>query len=303
MNKGNAMNLDLNYNHLLYFKTIVEQNSIIKASEYLRVGAPAISMQLKLLEDRLEKKLFIRDKKRLILTETGHMVYEYAKEIFNLGTELLTTLNDQVYGDIKIQIGIQDSIPKNIIAKLTSYIYENFPAMVSVYNGNLEEMTLGVVSHRFDLALLNTLPIINDKSLIFSNRMLRSNIVLAGSKKFLGLKNKPLSDFNNQPFIFPTGQSVLRHKLEFYFKNQDLRFHLVGEAQDTIVQKNMAISGNGIIPIMKEAILNYVESKKLFILKELPDVQDEVWMVTAKRRIENPIAAKIIKTFNFNESF
>jgi LysR family transcriptional activator of nhaA len=293
------MHFDLNYNHLLYFKTIVEQNSIIKAAEYLRVGAPAISMQLKLLEDKLQKKLFIRDKKKLVLTDTGQLVYAYAKEIFNLGTELMTTLNDQVYGDIKIQIGVQDTIPKNLISSLTSYIYNHYPAMISVYNGSLEEMTLGVVSHRFDIALLNTLPIINDKSLLFSNRILKTNIVLAGAKKFLPLKNKPLSSFKNQPFILPTGQSVLRHKIEFLFKNENVDFHLVGESQDTIVQKNMAISGNGIIPIMKEAIGHYVHANQLFILKELPEIQDEIWGVTAKRRIENPIAADIIKKFKF----
>jgi len=76
-------------------------------------------------------------------------------------------------------------------------------------------------------------------------------------------------------------------------------FHLVGESQDTIVQKNMAISGNGIIPIMKEAIGHYVQANQLFILKELPEIQDEIWGVTAKRRIENPIAADIIKKFKF----
>lgn len=294
------MNLDLNYNHLLYFKTIVEQESIARASEVLRIGAPAISMQIKLLEDRLQKKLFIRSKRQLMLTDTGRLVYEYAKEIFNLGTELLTTLNDQAYGDIKIQIGIQDSVPKNLISKITSYIYDHFPAMVSVYNGTLEAMTFGVASHKFDIAVLTNPPIITDKSLLFSKRILRSSIVLAGAKSFLPLKGMSLESFDGKPFIFPDTQSSLRHRLEYFFKENKINYHLVGEAHDTVVQKNMAISGNGIIPILKEAIKSYVEMQQLFILKELTDVQEEIWVISGKRKIQNPIAEKILKEFRFD---
>jgi LysR family transcriptional regulator, transcriptional activator of nhaA len=292
-------NLHLNYNHLLYFKTIVEQESISLAAKYLRVGPPAVSMQLKLLEDRLQKKLFIRKKRQLMLTDTGRIVYEYAKEIFALGEELLVTLNDQAYGDIKIQLGVQDSVPKNLISILTSYIYENFTAMISVFNGSLEEMTLGVASHQFDLAILNNPPLIQDKSLFMSKKVLKARLVLAGSKKFLHLKGKPFSSFSGVPFILPTNQSVLRHKLEYYFNANDIKYHLAAEVQDTMVQKNMAISGNGIIPIVEEAIAPYLESGDLFILKRLPDIYEEIWLVSGRRRIENPIANSVMKKFHF----
>lgn len=291
--------MHLNYNHLLYFKTIVEQGSISLAAQYLRVGSPAVSMQLKLLEDRLEKKLFIRKNRQLLLTDTGRIVYEYAKEIFTLGDELLVTLNDQAYGDIKVQLGVQDSVPKNLISHLTSYIYDNFPSMISVFNGSLEEMTLGVASHKFDLAILNNPPLIQDKSLIMSKRILKSGLVLAGSKKYLPLKGKPFSAFSGLPFILPTNQSVLRHKLEYYFNVHDIQYHLAAEVQDTMVQKNMAISGNGVIPIIEKAIVSYVESGDLYILKKLPDIYEEIWLVCGRRRIENPIANKVMKNFHF----
>jgi LysR family transcriptional activator of nhaA len=293
------MNFDLNYNQLLCFKTIVEMETVTKAAEKLRIGPPAVSMQLKLLEERLEKKLFIRRNKQLLLTDTGRLVYDYAKQIFNLGAELMVTLNDQVYGDIKIQIGVQDSVPKNLISKLSTYIYDQFDAMISIYNGSLEEMTLGVASHRLDLAILNNPPIINDKTMMLSKRALKSNIVFAGSKEYLKLKGKPLSAFSGQPFILPTAQSVLRHKLEHYFEQGNITYHLVGEAQDTMVQKNMAISGNGIIPIMEDAIVNYVKSEQLYILKKIPELTEEIWFVAGRRKIDNPIANQIMKNFEF----
>lgn len=293
------MNIDLNYNQLLCFKTIVEMESVTKAAEKLRIGTPAASMQLKQLEEKLQKKLFVRKNKQLFLTDTGRLVYEYSKQIFNLGSELLGTLNDQVYGDVKIQIGVQDSVAKNLISKLSTYIYDHFDAMISIYNGSLEEMTLGVASHRLDLAILNNPPIINDKTMMLSKTALKSNIVFAASKEYLHLKGKPLSSFSGKPFVLPTTQSVLRHKLEHYFEQNKIRYHLVGEVQDTMVQKNMAISGNGIIPIMEEAIVNYVKSDQLHILKKVPELTEEIWLVAGRRKIDNPIANQIMKNFNF----
>lgn len=292
-------NYTLNYNHLLYFKTIVDCGGIVQASKVLGVGSSAISMQIKILEEYFQKYLFIRANRQLILTETGRMVYEYAKSIFNLGTELLTTLNDQEYGQIKIQIGIQDCVPKNLVSLLTTYIYEHYDAQISVYNGNLEEMTVGVAKHKFDIAVLNYPPIIKDKSVLLSKRMLRSPVVLAASPEYSHLKNKPVSAFANESFILPMGHTSLRHKIEHYFQEREIKIHVVGEAEDTIVQKNMALGGNGIIPIMEDAITSYVRTNQLMILGNLEDVYDEVWLVSAKRQISNPIAQKIMQDFKF----
>jgi LysR family transcriptional regulator, transcriptional activator of nhaA len=289
----------LNYHHLYYFKNVVDHGSIAKASEALRIGQPGISMQIKALEEFLGKTLFERKNKKLILTETGQVVYEYAQEIFNLGTEMITTLNDRAYNHIKIQIGIQSSVPKNLVSKITSYIYENFNSVISVYNGSIEEVTMGVVSHKLDIAILNYPPIIKDKTILFSKRILSSPIVMAGSKKFLHLKNKPLQNFSSVPLILPTSQVGLRQMIEQHFNNHGMQMNMVGEAEDTIVQKNMAISGNGIVPIMKDAIDTYVKTKQLFILKELPELQDEIWLVAGKRQIANPIGNKLITDFKF----
>ena len=291
--------LTLNYNHLLYFKTVVDQGSITKASTVLRIGSPAISMQLRHLEEYLGKPLFVRANRTLSLTDTGRVVYDYAKTIFSLGTELLTTLDDQSSGQIKIQIGVQDCVPKNLVSKLTSYIYGHFDSMISVYNGDLEHMTVGVAKHKFDLAILSYSPIIKDKTVLFSRRMLKSPVVLAASPDFMHLKNKPLEKIAEVPFILPMGHIGLRSKIEQYFREQDIEFRLAGEAEDTIIQKNMAIDGNGVIAIMEDAITNYVKTKQLVVLKTL-EVHDEVWLVSAKRQIQNPIAEKIMSDFRFN---
>lgn len=288
----------LNYHHLYLFKCVVEEGSIVRASEKLRMGQPSISMQIKLLEEQLDRELFERRNKKLIPTEQGKIVYEYASRIFNLGDELITTLDDQTPTHIKIQIGVQGSVPKNLISKLTSYIYKHFDSEISVFDGSMDETMYGIINHKLDIALLNHRPIISNKSILYSKKVLESQVVLAAAPKFAYLKNKPIRDFQSIPLILPASSSPLRQSIEYYFNMKNMQINMVGEADDTVVQKNMAISGNGVVAIMKDAVENYVKSKQLIILKEMEGITDEVWLISAKRDMANPIASKLIKDFS-----
>lgn len=162
----------LNYHHLYYFKHVVDEGSIVKASELLRIGQPSISMQIKMLEDQLQKKLFIRQNKKLIPTETGKIVYEYASKIFNLGDELLNTLHDQAESHIKIQIGVQSTVPKNLISKMTSYIYKHFDSEIAIYDSSFQETSYAILNHKLDIALLNSRPLVHNKSITLSKKYL-----------------------------------------------------------------------------------------------------------------------------------
>lgn len=73
--------------------------------------------------------------------------------------------------------------------------------------------------------------------------------------------------------------------------------NLIGEADDTLVQKNMAISGNGVIAIMEDAIESYVKTKQLVVLKKMEGIKDEIWIMAAKRNMLNPIASYLIENF------
>ena len=79
----------LNYQHLLYFWSVVRTGSITRACEELALSAPTVSAQLRTLEERLGEKLLTKSGRKLVPTEVGRMVYSYAQEIFGLGRELL----------------------------------------------------------------------------------------------------------------------------------------------------------------------------------------------------------------------
>ena len=79
----------INYHHLIYFKEIATHESVSKASKILKVGQPALSSQLKSLEEYLGVKLFERKSRKIFLTGPGKVVLEYANKISSLGQELI----------------------------------------------------------------------------------------------------------------------------------------------------------------------------------------------------------------------
>src|SRR6056297_105451 len=97
----------LNYNHLLYFWTVAREGSITRASEVLFLTPQTISGQLKLLEETIGQPLFHRVGRRLVLSETGQLVKEYADEIFSLGTELAQRMKSLDPGTpIALNVGV-----------------------------------------------------------------------------------------------------------------------------------------------------------------------------------------------------
>ena len=68
----------LNYNHLLYFWTVVREGGIGPAAAALHLTPQTVSGQIKLLEDQLQGALFEKQGRRLVPTELGRLAYDYA---------------------------------------------------------------------------------------------------------------------------------------------------------------------------------------------------------------------------------
>lgn len=88
----------LNYQHLFYFWNVAREESITRACEKLHLAQPTISGQLAVFEQAIGKKLFHKSGRKLLLTDTGRVVYHYAEEIFSLGRELNNTLKGRLTG-------------------------------------------------------------------------------------------------------------------------------------------------------------------------------------------------------------
>lgn len=286
----------LNYHHLFYFRAIANEGGIARASEKLRIGQPTLSSQLKQLEDRIGKPLFERRNRKLILTEAGKAALDYANEIFRLGDEMLEVLNDRTPEDQPhLQIGALDSVPKKVILSIVKAAYQISPCGVSILEGKGDELFRELRAHRLDLIVSNYPSQAIEEAQVSSKSVARLPVSVYGAEKFKSLKRGFPRSIDGKPFVFPTAHSKLRHDLNHVFKLLNIKAISVAETQDTSLQKLLAEHGVGLAPFSE---VEGEKEKSLVRLGRLSDVYEEIWLIAAQRKLENPIAAKLMRSFS-----
>jgi len=288
---------------LLYFMTIATEGSVAKAAKKLRLGQSTLSTQLCQFEDHLGLKLFDRRQQRLYLSEAGRIALQYAREIFKLGDEMLDTLHDRREVErVSVQIGALDSVPKAIVVKLVESAQSKYPCTISVAEGNADELLRALKAHEIDLALLNHQPSVIDRTGLKARMAGRSPVVILGNQKFLRLKKNFPDSLAGEPCLLPASQTRLRHEVDHYFKVKGIHIDLLLEAQDLSLLTLLAANGVGILPVSL-AVASELQGKYgLRLIGTLDNVHDELWLIGSERRIDNPVAAHLLKSFEMDGS-
>ena len=106
----------LNYHHLRYFRFIARELNLTRAAQKLNLSAPALSLQLKQLEESLGHALFERGHGGLQLTEAGRLALNYAEEIARAGEELLDVMQHRPHGGRQIlRVGAVATLSRNFV--------------------------------------------------------------------------------------------------------------------------------------------------------------------------------------------
>lgn len=288
----------LNYHHLHYFRVIATQGSIAKASKVLNVGQPALSAQLKQLEENIGQELFERKNRSLVLTEAGKVALDYADEIFRKGEEFIQVFNQKSLSNKSVyKIGVVDSAPKQLTCWLTeeAQIADN-ECVVSLEEGTPKELNERLRSHELDIVLTNNLGF-TGKDNIYSKSIGSYQVAAYGSKKFKKLDEDFPASLEGQPFILPTKHSKLRYDIEHSLMQHKIHYSLIAEVQDAAVKKLMAEHGTGIIFLPEFAARALVKEKKLYKIGIMDEVSEQYWLLAGKRTLKNPITDILMNKF------
>lgn len=293
------MNAWINYHHLYYFKTIAEEESVSKAASKMRLGQPTLSAQLKQFEEQIGVQLFERKHKKLVLTEQGRIALDYAQNIFRLGSEMFEVLNDHITpARVHLKIGALDSIPKELILQLSKSAYAVAPCNISLVEGRIEDMIQDLSAHRLDLLVTNYIPVSADTKNLVHRSVVKKPVSIFGSPRFKNLRKDFPESVSGQKFVVPTFDSKLRHDIEHWAKQNQIKMDIIAETQDISLKKMLAVDGIGLIPAAAHNVAQQVASGELIEMGTLKGISDELFLVAAERKIANPIAAKLFKTFS-----
>lgn len=118
----------MNIRDLKYLAALSEHRHFGKAAEACFVSQPALSMQIKKLEDELEVKLVERTNKTVVLTEVGHRIAEQARLVLQNVDQLHTTAKlakDPFIGPLKL--GIIPTLAPYLLPHVISTLVQRFP--------------------------------------------------------------------------------------------------------------------------------------------------------------------------------
>ncbi len=286
----------LNYHHLLYFWTVAREGTIARAGEKLHLGQPAISTQLRQLEQSLGQKLFQKSGRNLELTETGRMVYRYADEIFSLGRELTDTLKGRPTGQpMRFVVGIVDVVPKLIAKRLLEPALQlPDPLRLICYENSLERLLSELALHNVDLVLSDA-PVTGAMKVRAFNHLLGESTIAVFGTKELGRKYRkgfPKS-LNGAPFLFQGRASSVRRSLETWFDSHDLHPQIRAEFDDSALLKVFGQAGEGLFAapfVMKDEICRQHEVE---LVGEIPGVREHFYAISAERRLKHPAVVAI----------
>lgn len=150
--------------HLLYFTKVVELSSLTLASEHLYISQQAISAAIKNLEKFAGVKLFIRTHNGLVATKEGLQIYEKAKKILALISEIETDFSPTNLSNIHetLNIAVTSSSKKNMFSKITTYFYKTYPNidLNYIHMDNADIMD-AIISEQADIGIYSYLKIEN----------------------------------------------------------------------------------------------------------------------------------------------
>jgi LysR family transcriptional activator of nhaA len=293
-----SMNQWINYHHLFYFKTIAEEGTVSKAADKLRLGQPTLSAQLKQFEDTLGIQLFERHHKKLVLTEQGKVALDYSKNIFRMGSEMYEVLHDRLKPlKPSLHLGALDSVPKQIVLQLVKHAFRISPCQITLSEGKSDELLRELVSHRMDIMVTNFLPTGTDSKGLYPKSITKKNVAFYGAPKFKALRKGFPKSISGEPMILPTYDSRLRQDLDHWAKLNKVELNIIVESQDISIKKLMATNEMGLIPTATHTVTEQVLRGELIEIGQLQGVHEELFLVTAQRKIENQIASNLMNSF------
>ena len=289
------MNQNINLNLLKYFYEVVTVGNITKASEKMLVSQPAITKAIKELEEELNTKLLERNKKGVLPTEEGQILYEHTKNMFNDLNTTLNILETTKNNELNLYIGATTTNFINYVKDALNEFKTKYPN-VHIHIVLEEPKILNDMKrlNKLDILIKNDYETIDDLEIIKTFEI--TDKFVASSKAFKELENKVLSleELLNYPLVLLSSITHGRRNFDSYLKSKNIIYKPTYEFNSYSLCKELIKNGFGIgigNPI-------HYKSKNFIILNtnfDLPTRKFDIGYITTSK---NELIKEFINILN-----
>lgn len=248
---------------LRYFVEVVRQQSFTRAAEKLFVTQPTISKMLKNLEDELNCTLLIRDGRKLLMTDTGQVVFERGLAILDEFRQLEAELSDINHLNKGVlRLGIPPMVGM-LMAGPISLFRQRYPGVelkISEFGGLTVQQA--VMNGELDLAM-TALPVEEEEAL--TTRLLFSHplcVLVPRSGEWLKQTSVSPQQLAAHPLLIYNEDFALSRQLMQLFARHDVKPRIAVRSGQWDFLAAMVQAGVG-VAILPEPICRRLDEKTL----------------------------------------
>ena len=287
----------LNYHHLQYFWHVAKMGNLTKVAEKLHISQSALSSQIKQLEESLECKLFLRQGRTLVLTESGNVALSYAESIFSKGNELESLLHKGMESENKIvRIGVLSTMSRNFIEGFVEPLLNNANIKLEIYANGQTTLLNSLTNHQIDLALTNIEVRGNANQLWECILLNRQPISVIGPNGF-DIESNFSKKYQKYRWVLPGVESPIRAGFDGLCALHQFEPKIVAQSNDMAMLRLLARDSMA-LTVMSEVVVK--DELKRGILKsyaQLPEIYENFYAVTIKKHSRKLEINNLISSF------
>ena len=264
----------MNINFELYriFYTVANHGNITKAAEELMISQPAISKQIKNLEEQLGGVLFVRTKRGVVLTDEGKEFYYFIKQAMDYIGNAEKKFTDLINLEVgSIRIGVSTTLTKEFLLPFLKEFNARYPKInIQILTYLTDDLILRLRNGLLDIVVLN-LPYKTDKDIkVTKIKPIHDCFVVNEKYKDLVGKKLKLEELKNYPLVLLAKGSVTRNFIDNFAKENNINLKPNMEFASYGLVIEFIRHGLGIGTAIKEYIEKDLAEKKLFVLDVEP---------------------------------
>ena len=294
--------MNVTFRQLSVFTSVARHLSFTQAAKELHLSQPAVSMQVKQMEEQVGLPLFEQMGKQTYLTGVGIEMFHYSRAIGQLLTEAEEVINE-IKGAHRGRITISvASTANNFVPTLLGTFHESFPDItVSLDVTNRETLLEQLEQNEVDLVVMGQPP--KEMDLEAGAFMENPLVVIAPPDHPLaGEKNIPMSRMEDEIFLTRERGSGTRGAIERFFEQHDVRLSTGMEIASNEAIKQSVQAGLGLGLLSKHTLDMELALNKLAILdvEDFPIVRH--WYVMHRKGKRLSPVAQAFKQFLLEEA-
>ncbi|MHB9146356.1 MAG: LysR family transcriptional regulator [Symbiobacteriia bacterium] len=282
--------------HLETFCRVVEEGGVTAAAQSLNMSQPAVTKQLRSLEDVMKSKLLERKGRRPRLTPAGELVYDYAKRIQHLLRECRTGVEAlEQPGKGLVTIGAVLTLALFTLPDLLADYTRRHPLVkVHVKTGTILQTVQMLLRGEIDLGF-STSPVNHDE--VECIPLFRDPVVVISAPQAKLPKQLAVAHLNRLPMISFQKASKFRAFLDHMLEQYGIRPQITMEFDSHEAVKTMVGLGFGVAMIPYSSVRDDLAQGRLMALgvEGLPEISRMTSLLLRRERSQQPAVAAFIE--------